>query len=95
MKGLKEYFINKDNVDGKYLLELLKLKRLTINEKMEEIELSNTAGEYVKWYNYFGNQFGIFPKKVQNISTVRFRYFTPKYFSKRNESLQRLVHKCS
>lgn len=45
MKGLKEYFINKDNVDGKYLLELLKLKRLTINEKMEEIELSNTAGE--------------------------------------------------
>lgn len=67
---LKRIFHQQRYVDGKYPLELLKLKRLTIGEKVEEMELSNTAGEHVKQYNYFGNQFGIFPQKVQNISTV-------------------------
>ena len=45
-----------------HLLELLKLKRLTvvgIAKDMELLRLSYTADD-VKWYSHFGRQFGMF-----------------------------------
>ena len=46
-----------------YLLEYLKLKRLTmasVREDMEEFQPSYTSGRNIKWYNQFGKQLGSF-----------------------------------
>ena len=50
---------------GKHLLEWLKFKRLTISsvdEDMEQLELSYTVGGDVIWYHHFGTQFSNFLK---------------------------------
>lgn len=50
------------------LLEWLKLKSVTllsVNEDVEEMQLSYTSGRNIKWHNHFGKHLGSLKLKLK------------------------------
>ena len=59
---------------------------------MQKREPSYTGSGNVNWYNYYGEQYGIFFKKIKNRTNVWFRNHTPGHISKENSNSKQCIH---